>query len=266
MHSGRPTDSPTAWPKAIASTDGVALGDSSAVQGWRRVRRARSTRSACRGGAGRPRSGRPRPAVAIGERSRRGAQTRPRCGGRERRVGGSGAPGGSDRANLLQVRHEPFARFMAAGQAEPRLVIALDRGERLARGTSVRGVGRRRHGARVTADREQGADGIHVPRIRAEPTSAVQATATPEPAKKLSRRRPIFPGSCPPSIFGAGELNFRVRDGNGWSLSASVTGIIFNCDPRRHGRVNRALEAPIHQENPRPAPCWPREIGQALDR
>jgi hypothetical protein len=42
--------------------------------------------------------------------------------------------------------------------------------------------------------------------------------------KERSRRRPIFPGGCPPSIFGAGELNFRVRDGNGWTLSASVTG------------------------------------------
>ena len=60
------------------------------------------------------------------------------------------------------------------------------------------------------------------------------------PAKQISRRRPIFPGSCPPSIFGAGELNFRVRDGNGWFLSASVTGIFFNCDPTpRMGRVNR---------------------------
>ena len=29
---------------------------------------------------------------------------------------------------------------------------------------------------------------------------------------------PIFPGSHPPSIFGTDELNFRVRDGNGWTL------------------------------------------------
>ena len=41
-----------------------------------------------------------------------------------------------------------------------------------------------------------------------------------------------FPRELPPSIFGAGELNFRVRDGNGWSLSASVTGIIFELRPR----------------------------------
>ena len=29
---------------------------------------------------------------------------------------------------------------------------------------------------------------------------------------------PIFPGSFPPSIFGTKELNYRVRDGNGWTL------------------------------------------------
>src|SRR6187551_1858919 len=40
-----------------------------------------------------------------------------------------------------------------------------------------------------------------------------------------TRRRPIFPKGCPLSIFGAGELNFRVRDGNGCGLSARVTGI-----------------------------------------
>ena len=41
-----------------------------------------------------------------------------------------------------------------------------------------------------------------------------------------SRRRPIFPKGCPLSIFGAGELDFRVRDGNGYGLSAGVTGIL----------------------------------------
>ena len=37
------------------------------------------------------------------------------------------------------------------------------------------------------------------------------------------RRRPIFPGSCPPSIFSTRELNYRVRDGNGWTLSVINT-------------------------------------------
>ena len=58
--------------------------------------------------------------------------------------------------------------------------------------------------------------------------SGERASSASETGNEISRRRPIFPGSCPPSIFGAGELNFRVRDGNGWSLSASVTGMIFN--------------------------------------
>ena len=36
-------------------------------------------------------------------------------------------------------------------------------------------------------------------------------------------RKPIFPGRLQPSIFSAGELNFRVRDGNGWTLAAINT-------------------------------------------
>ena len=34
---------------------------------------------------------------------------------------------------------------------------------------------------------------------------------------------PIFPGSRPPSIVGANELNFCVRDGNRWTLVAINT-------------------------------------------
>ena len=37
---------------------------------------------------------------------------------------------------------------------------------------------------------------------------------------------PIFPGRHQPSIFGANELNFRVRDGNGWTLIAINTDYI----------------------------------------
>ena len=32
------------------------------------------------------------------------------------------------------------------------------------------------------------------------------------------RHRPIFPGGRPPSIFGTNELNYRVRNENGWTL------------------------------------------------
>ena len=39
---------------------------------------------------------------------------------------------------------------------------------------------------------------------------------------------PIFPVRLQTSIFGAGELNFRVRDGNGWTLTAINTDCYLN--------------------------------------
>ena len=39
----------------------------------------------------------------------------------------------------------------------------------------------------------------------------------------LCRHRPIFPGRRQPSIVGTGELNFRVRYGNGWTLTVIST-------------------------------------------
>ena len=37
---------------------------------------------------------------------------------------------------------------------------------------------------------------------------------------------PIFPVRLQTSIFGANELNFRVRDGNGWTLVAISTNLL----------------------------------------
>ena len=37
---------------------------------------------------------------------------------------------------------------------------------------------------------------------------------------------PIFPGRLQPSIVGRSELNFRVRDGNGWTLALISTNSI----------------------------------------
>ena len=37
---------------------------------------------------------------------------------------------------------------------------------------------------------------------------------------------PIFPVRLQTSIFGADELNFRVRDGNGWTLAAISTNLL----------------------------------------
>ncbi len=39
---------------------------------------------------------------------------------------------------------------------------------------------------------------------------------------------PIFPGRYQPSIVGAGELNCRVRNGNGWTLTAINTNYYLN--------------------------------------
>ncbi len=40
---------------------------------------------------------------------------------------------------------------------------------------------------------------------------------------KEFRRRPTLPHSLPCSTIGAEELNFRVRNGNGWGLFAMTT-------------------------------------------
>ena len=37
---------------------------------------------------------------------------------------------------------------------------------------------------------------------------------------------PIFPVRLQTSIFGAGELNFRVRNGNGWTLALISTNLL----------------------------------------
>ena len=52
---------------------------------------------------------------------------------------------------------------------------------------------------------------------------AIKANHRGIPQWKKCRRRPIFPGSYPPSIFGTIELNYRVRDGNGWDLNVIDT-------------------------------------------
>ena len=39
--------------------------------------------------------------------------------------------------------------------------------------------------------------------------------------------RPIFPSRLQLSIFGTAQLNFRVRNGNGWTLCVSGTNFFF---------------------------------------
>ena len=42
---------------------------------------------------------------------------------------------------------------------------------------------------------------------------------------------PIFPGRLQPSIFGADELNYRVRNGNGWTLILISTNSALRIPP-----------------------------------
>ena len=77
------------------------------------------------------------------------------------------------------------------------------------------------------------------PRVGLEPTttrltaacSANWANEEYMPRIRISsdswfRQLSPFPGSRPPSIIDVKELNFRVRDGNGWILFAIVTGFL----------------------------------------
>ena len=70
---------------------------------------------------------------------------------------------------------------------------------------------------------------------------AVNSRSLPELwINKKCRRRLIFPGGCPPSIFSAEELNYRVRDGNGWTLNVINTDYIV----MRYSRINFSFGDP----------------------
>ena len=56
------------------------------------------------------------------------------------------------------------------------------------------------------------------------PTGKIKKKKPPTKSKWfIMSALPIFPGGCPPSIFGTFELNYRVRDGNGWTLKVINT-------------------------------------------
>ena len=46
----------------------------------------------------------------------------------------------------------------------------------------------------------------------------------------MCQPRPIFPGRCQPSMFGTTELNYRVRNGNGWTLRDKGTDFYVGDD------------------------------------
>ncbi len=54
---------------------------------------------------------------------------------------------------------------------------------------------------------------------------------------------PIFPARLQASIVGASELNCRVRDGNGWTLTAINTNYLtaFTVKPYIHFRPSAGL-------------------------
>ena len=71
---------------------------------------------------------------------------------------------------------------------------------------------------------------LMAPRVGLEPTTyrLTAGCSTIELPRINTWRRPTFPGSFPPSIISAEELNFRVRDGNGCVLFAIATRSLFS--------------------------------------
>ena len=69
-------------------------------------------------------------------------------------------------------------------------------------------------------------------------------------AAALCQRRAIFPGRRQPSIVATDELNFRVRNGNGWTLIVIGTDFGDPCGNRTHvwgvrgPRLNRLTNGP----------------------
>ena len=58
---------------------------------------------------------------------------------------------------------------------------------------------------------------------------------------------PIFPGRRQPSIVGRSELNFRVRDGNGWTLALISTNFYCNRFPCNKHMIHFVSIFPINK-------------------
>ena len=79
---------------------------------------------------------------------------------------------------------------------------------------------------------------------------------------------PIFPGRLQPSIVGANELNYRVRDGNGWTLAAISTNYsvvrkrqrpcraFILTDPS--AKIKRKFSRPRYPSSPAGRPAYKR--------
>ena len=66
--------------------------------------------------------------------------------------------------------------------------------------------------------------------------------AMPRAFAREIRRRPTLPGENSPSTIGAGELNFRVRNGNGCDIAAMATGNLVQLS-RIAGQCRHPLSA-----------------------
>ena len=64
---------------------------------------------------------------------------------------------------------------------------------------------------------------------------------------------PIFPGRRQPSIFGASELNFRVRNGNGWTLTAISTDYSISPTLGSIGKPTKYLSMGMRKQRREPA-------------
>ena len=59
--------------------------------------------------------------------------------------------------------------------------------------------------------------------------------------KKPVLALPIFPGRLQPSIVGRSELNYRVRNGNGWTLTLINTNFSSGIIPKARAFVKKDL-------------------------
>ena len=239
--------SATAWATGVA-VGGRGPPSSVEQRRWppRRHRSRAPRRPRRRRASGRSRA-RPRAAGDAAPGRLRG-EDHPR---RDEAVAEAGAGPASHAAVAGGVREVALAALVRLGQAEPRLLLSLERGRGVLGVAAVRRVDA--VDRRPAIPRPARGAGRRDPRPEDSNSPAGNRGATNE----ISRRRPIFPGGCPPSIFGAGELNFRVRDGNGWSLSASVTGIDLQLSTRARVGARRRVEA-IDRRG-RAARCRPSE-------
>jgi hypothetical protein len=67
--------------------------------------------------------------------------------------------------------------------------------------------------------------------------------AWPKPGSHAlrNRRRPTLPGRIQPSTIGAGGLNFRVRNGNGYLSAAMATEISCSAGEPRSGPFENSI-------------------------